>query len=226
MALSIIERPSLNFDSRGQNYVIDMILLHYTGMLSAKEALDRMRNPLSKVSAHYMIDDDGTIIKLVDENDRAWHAGISSWRGNTNINSRSIGIELTNPGHEHGYQNFTVPQMESLVGLGKEILARYPIPNKNVVGHSDVAPLRKMDPGELFDWEYLAGKGIGLWPKHEDIFELNDSVLVKSLQVIGYDISNLEYTVKAFQRHFRQKKITGKIDSETAQKIVSVEKLQ
>ena len=148
-------RPSPNFGPRAPDKPIDILLIHYTGMESAEAALDRLCDPAAQVSAHYLIEEDGTIWSLVDEQHRAWHAGIAYWAGETDINSRSIGIELVNPGHELGYRPFPMPQMEALAGLAREILARHTIPNHRVLGHSDVAPERKCDPGELFDWAWL-----------------------------------------------------------------------
>lgn len=156
-------RTSPNWDSR-DSHVIDMLVLHYTGMRTASEALERLCDPSAKVSAHYMVEEDGTVHALVPEEMRAWHAGVSSWRGHTNINQRSIGIEIANPGHEFGYRPFPHAQMDAVATLCKGILSRHPIPPRNVVAHSDVAPQRKEDPGELFEWQWLAQRSIGLWP--------------------------------------------------------------
>src|SRR5262249_42163258 len=144
---------------------IDMLVLHYTGMQSAAAAIDRLCDPAAKVSAHYLIEEDGTAWRLVDETRRAFHAGVSFWQGTTDVNSASIGIELVNPGHEWGYRPFPDAQMQTLETLAQEILRRHAIPPDRVVGHSDVAPARKQDPGELFDWRRLADAGIGLWPE-------------------------------------------------------------
>ena len=162
-APAITQRPSPNFDSR-DGQAIDMLVLHYTGMPTAREALDRLCDAQAKVSAHYVVDEDGTIYQLVAEENRAWHAGVSAWRGHSNINQRSIGIEIVNRGHEFGYHPFPGEQMKSVATMCKGIVSRHAIPKRNVVGHSDVAPARKEDPGELFDWEGLAAQGIGLWP--------------------------------------------------------------
>lgn len=162
--MKIIQQPSPNFDERG-DAPIDMLVMHYTGMQTGEAALARLCEAAAKVSAHYLIEEDGRIFQMVDESKRAWHAGVSYWRGHTDINARSIGIELVNPGHEWGYRPFPQAQMESLVWLSKGILARHPIPPENVVGHEHVAPSRKQDPGELFDWEFLGKHGIGLWPR-------------------------------------------------------------
>ena len=232
--MNIIERPSPNFDSR-DGHAIDMLVLHYTGMKTAQEALQRLCDPAAKVSAHYMIDEDGTVYSLVPESERAWHAGKSSWRGQENINQRSIGIEIVNPGHEFGYRPFPKAQMEAVAALCKEILSRHPIPPRNVVAHSDVAPQRKEDPGELFDWQFLAGKGVGIFPsplvgEGGSRSESGEGVSYnkkpplpnplpqeeRELSSYGYDISDLSKTITAFQRHFRQKMLTGEWDEECA----------
>ena len=155
-----IERPSPNYDPRREGCPIDILVLHYTGMRTAEEALERLCDPEAKVSSHYTIDRDGRVYRHVDESLRARHAGVSWWAGERDVNSRSIGIELVNPGHEFGYVSFPEPQIEALIELARGILARHPIPPHRVVGHSDVAPARKMDPGELFPWLRLAEYGV------------------------------------------------------------------
>ena len=142
------ERPSPNFDDRPADTPIDMVVLHYTGMESAAAALEHLCDPGARVSAHYVIDEDGTIISLVAEDKRAWHAGEAYWRGETDINGRSVGVELVNPGHQFGYRDFPDPQMAALAHLAKEIQTRHSIPPRNIVGHSDISPRRKIDPGE------------------------------------------------------------------------------
>ncbi len=164
----IVDRPSANFDARPEGAAVDILVVHYTGMETAEAALDRLMDPAAKVSAHYLIDEDGTLYRLVEEDRRAWHAGVASWRGATDVNARSIGIELVNPGHEFGYRPFPEAQTGALIDLAADIVARHRIPARNVVGHADVAPRRKMDPGELFDWPRLAAAGIGLWPEESD----------------------------------------------------------
>jgi len=159
-----IEQPSPNFDARRDGCPIDILVLHYTGMATAEEALARLCDPEAKVSAHYTVDRDGHIYRHVDESLRARHAGVSYWAGERDVNSRSIGIELVNPGHEFGYVPFPDAQIAALIGLARGILARHPIPPHRVLGHSDVAPARKMDPGELFPWQLLAAHGIGIFP--------------------------------------------------------------
>jgi N-acetylmuramoyl-L-alanine amidase len=202
--------PSPNFDSRdGQS--VDMLVLHYTGMRTASEALERLCDAQAKVSAHYVVDEDGTVYALVAEENRAWHAGVSSWRSHSNINQRSIGIEIVNPGHEFGYRTFPKAQMESVATLCNEILSRHDIPKRNVVAHSDVAPERKEDPGELFDWQGLAAQGIGLWP-----LPASASLSAEKLADFGYDTSNLAKTIMAFQRRFRPKLLNGIWDNESA----------
>ena len=162
--MKLISMLSPNQEPRPAGVAIDTLILHYTGMKTAKEALSRLCDPEAKVSAHYLVDEDGAVFLLVPEAKRAWHAGVSSWRGESNINDRSIGIELVNPGHEFGYRAFPEKQMAALIPLLRGILARHPIPQSRVLGHSDVAPGRKTDPGELFEWHRLAESGIGLWP--------------------------------------------------------------
>ena len=189
-----------------------MLVIHYTGMTSGAAALARLCDSSAKVSAHYLIEEDGRVFQLVDEGNRAWHAGVSCWFGNNNLNDRSIGIELVNPGHEFGYRSFPEAQMQALIGLSRDILARYSITARNVVGHSDVAPTRKKDPGELFDWQALAAAGIGLWPVKGKKSDLEPTVLLKQ---IGYNVDALEPVLKAFQRRYRPHRVDGICDKET-----------
>ena len=202
---------SPNFQPRPAGTEIDMLVIHYTGMRSAGAALERLCDPGSEVSAHYLIDEAGEVFALVDEENRAWHAGVSSWRGEPNVNSRSIGIELVNPGHEFGYRPFPVAQMAALADLAQGIVARWGIPARNVVGHSDVAPRRKQDPGELFDWYWLAQRGIGLWPEPGQ--PVGEAALL--LAEYGYDIADAQAALVAFQRHFRPLSCDGVADAET-----------
>ncbi len=213
---------SPNFNDR-DGVAIDMLVIHYTGMRSGEEALERLCDHKAEVSAHYMITREGEVLMLVDEAKRAWHAGVASWRGQSNINSRSIGIELVNPGHEFGYQDFPHAQMEPLIDLCQGILARHDIPPRNVVGHSDVAPVRKQDPGERFDWRRMAEAGIGLWP-HLDgsSAAVSEKAASGALHQIGYDISDLNAAIAAFQRHYRPRLIDGVADDETRQSIAAV----
>ena len=206
-----IDKPSPNFEARPANGPIDMLVIHYTGMASGRAALNRLCDSAAGVSAHFLIDEDGTLYCLVDERARAWHAGQSYWRGHSDINDRSIGVELVNPGHEFGYRAFPDPQMETLIALAQDLIARHPIPPRNVVGHSDIAPSRKQDPGELFDWRRLAATGVGLWPEPTTKV---DGEAAEMLARYGYDVSSTD-TITAFQRHFRQSDITGFADDET-----------
>ncbi len=208
------EVPSPNWNERKSR--VSMVVLHYTGMRTAADALERLCDPAAEVSAHYMIDEDGTVIRLVDEAKRAWHAGRSYWRGETDVNSASIGIELVNPGHEFGYRPFPEAQMEALIPLLADIVKRHDIPRANVVGHSDVAPARKQDPGELFPWDLLARYRITL-PKPQLTMRLiydNPSAFYLALERFGYDITDPEAAVRAFQRRWRPARIDGEIDGQ------------
>lgn len=208
------EAPSPNWDER--QLPVSMAVLHYTGMRSGADALERMCDAKAKVSAHYMIEEDGTVIRLVDEKNRAWHAGRSFWRGMTDINSASIGIELVNPGHEWGYRPFPDAQMEALLPLLASIVKRYDIPRANVVGHSDIAPDRKDDPGELFEWERLARVRLAL-PVPEVKLGApfpNDGAFMLALERFGYDVTHGRAAVTAFQRRWRPGRIDGEIDGE------------
>jgi len=206
-----VDMPSPNHDDRG-DAAIDMLVLHYTGMKTGPAALERLCDPASKVSAHYTVDEDGTVYAHVPEALRAWHAGVSFWAGETDINSRSIGIELINPGHDYGYRDFPDAQIEALITLCRGILLRHPIPSARVLGHSDVAPARKEDPGERFPWERLARAGIGLWPVSRDA-----NLGAEALGRFGYDLgAGSESVVTAFQRHFRPAKVDGVWDRDCA----------
>jgi len=217
-----LKKHSPNFDERGKDAIIDMLVVHYTGMESCHQAVDRLCDETAKVSAHYLIDEDGTFYQLVDEQHRAWHAGVASWRGVTDINARSIGIELVNPGHEFGYREFTGVQLDVFKSLAQDILGRHPIPARNVVAHSDVAPTRKMDPGEFFPWKIMADAGIGLWPGEADALDMSPDMVKTSLQTFGYDCENLNAAIKAFQRHFRPARVNGRIDAETARRALGL----
>lgn len=217
--MQIFSKPSPNFNDRRDNKKISMLVMHYTGMRSAKEALNRLCDPTSQVSAHYMIDETGQIFKLVEEDKRAWHAGVGYWRGETDLNSISIGIEIVNPGHEFGYVPFPAVQMRSVMELSKRLAQQYDIKPVNVVGHSDIAPSRKEDPGELFDWKGLAQQGVGLWASAKPSGIQDTEDLIRSLGQIGYEIEKPDHfpkIVEAFQRHWRADKITGAYDQETA----------
>ncbi len=204
--------PSPNFDSR-DGCDISLLVLHYTGMKTASDALERLCNLDSKVSAHYVVDEDGVVYHLVKEEMRAWHAGVSSWRGESRVNHHSIGIEIVNPGHEFGYRAFPDIQMQSVIALCNDILVRHDIPARNIIGHSDVAPSRKEDPGELFDWAWLAREGVGLWPDESSALSQQLSAN-EALSQYGYDTSDLLKAIIAFQRHFRPKKLDGQWDED------------
>ena len=209
------EQPSPNWDERDER--ISMVVLHYTDMPSADAALGRLCDPAAKVSAHYLITEEGEVIQLVPESKRAWHAGRSFWRGRSSVNGASIGIELANPGHTCGYRPFPDGQIEALVPLLHRMVKTYDIPRANVVGHSDVAPQRKLDPGELFPWERLAEYRLAL-PRPAklelgDPFD-NDGAFYLALERFGYDISDGRKAVEAFQRRWRPEKIDGEIDGQ------------
>ena len=207
--------PSPNFNDR--LLPVTMLVLHYTDMVGKDAALERMCDPQAQVSAHYLIEEDGTIIQLVAEEKRAWHAGRSMWRGVDDVNSASIGIELDHPGHTNGYRNFADAQIDALVPLVHSIVKRHDIPRANVVAHSDIAPARKIDPGELFPWGRLAQLGLCL-PRPErldlgDPFD-NDGAFLLALERFGYDIADQARVVEAFQRRWRPELIDGVIDAE------------
>ncbi len=188
-------------------------MLHYTGMRSAEDALARLRDPAARVSAHYLLDEDGTLTLLVPEAERAWHAGVSSWRGRGALNDVSVGVELVNPGHEWGYRPFPEPQVEALVALARDVVRRWAIPPARVLAHSDVAPERKQDPGELFDWPRLARAGIGLWPEGAVPEPPDAGAAAALLAAIGYAPGGP--SLVAFQRRYRRGRVDGALDAET-----------
>ena len=226
-------RPSPNHGERKGSGTLDMIVLHYTGMADNQAAIRQLCNPTSEVSAHYVVLQDGYIVQLVAESRRAWHAGASSWAGETDINSCSIGIEIANPGHDHGYPAFPKRQIAAVTALCRSILTRHRIPADRTLAHSDVAPTRKQDPGEKFPWKVLADSGIGLWvpPAPIDqagpIFVLGEtnpsiSEMQRLLAKFGYGVTATGYldgttrdAVAAFQRHFRPERVDGIVDLST-----------
>ena len=211
--MNAVARHSPNQDSRG-DVTVDMLVLHYTGMRGADVALTRLCDPQARVSAHYMVDEDGTVYALVPEEMRAWHAGVSYWGGARDINARSIGIELVNPGHEFGYRAFPEAQIASLIELAHGILERHKIPAWRVLGHSDVAPARKDDPGELFPWKRFAEADIGVWPAPAS--DPGEKAVRHLLTRYGYDPeADLDRAITAFQRHFRPSRVDGIADAET-----------
>ena len=234
--MTVRDRVSPNHAPRADPARIDMVVLHYTGMRNAKAALDRLCDPQARVSAHYVVEEDGTVWRLVPEMRRAFHAGVSCWEGERDLNHVSIGIEIVNPGHEWGYRPFADAQMVAVEQLSRDILARHPIPAHRLVGHSDIAPERKIDPGELFDWPRLARAGIGIWPvavghAHDD--GVNDAAgndiarhgavdrdrALADLATIGYCAAAEAAAVAAFQRRFRRACVDGVIDRETAARL-------
>lgn len=232
--MKIVRTPSPNFDARPEGLRPELLVLHYTDTQSMAETLAILRDPARKVSAHYAVDEDGGVHALVDENMRAWHAGVASWRGHSDVNARSIGIEIQNPGHRCGYRAFPDAQIGAVIELGREIVARHDIAPRDVVAHSDVAPARKRDPGELFPWARLAEAGLGLYPA--DVAprrrvvrdfgpgDRDEAVMAaqNDLVRVGYDcpisgtLDEATHAVLvAFQRRFRAWRFDGRLDGET-----------
>jgi len=235
----IESRDSANFDERAEGCVPDILVLHYTNMATATEALDWLCNPKSRVSCHYLIDEEGCITQMVDEMHRAWHAGASSWHGHEDINSRSIGIELANAGENGGYPAFPDIQMMAVETLCHDIFSRHQIPPEHVLAHSDVAPERKQDPGEKFDWQRLYTAGIGLWVNSApveagEVLAQGDTSkhvlnLQTALSTYGYQVNitgefdeQTRHVVTAFQRHFRQSNVNGIADFSTLQTLYNL----
>ena len=212
--MDIIECPSPNFDDRDSP--VSMVVLHYTGMADAASAIARLRDPEAKVSCHYLVAEDGQVLRMVPEEKRAWHAGQSYWRGIHGVNAVSVGIEIVNPGHEFGYRPFTEQQMGALIPLVADIVKRHTIPAANVVGHSDVAPDRKQDPGELFDWARLAKIGLALPRPVKNLMDplWTDGGFLLALERFGYDVRNKDAAIMAFQRRFRPELMDAEVDGE------------
>ena len=222
--------PNFDLQKRSKKN-IKYIIYHYTGMKNDKLAIEKLINFNSKVSCHYYIDKDGNITQLVPDLYVAWHAGISFWKGDKSLNNSSIGIEISNPGHEHGYKAFKKKQIKSLIKILKILIKKYKIKKRNIVGHSDIAPLRKIDPGEKFPWKLLANNKIGIWHQSKSynlkkykkikILKKKDKIkFFKNLSKIGYCFSMkkrffLFKIIKAFQRHYRPELINGHIDKES-----------
>lgn len=235
----MIEAPSPNFDRRAAPP--DMVVLHYTGMPTGEGALARLRDPAAKVSAHYLVEEDGRVFRLVAEERRAWHAGVGFWRGRGDVNAASIGIEIVNPGHAFGYRAFPDVQVEAVIGLLDAVRGRWTIEDRDVVGHSDVAPERKEDPGELFPWKRLAEAGHGLWAEAEaapgaPLGEGDEGVGVFAFQAgltrLGYDSApsgrydaRTAAIVRAFQRHWRPERVDGVADGETRARLMALLRL-
>ena len=229
--MKIIEVFSPNYDRRKREAnSIQIIVFHYTGMQSERESIKKLCNPSSKVSSHYLINRSGKIFSLVQDRHVAWHAGKSCWGRYKNLNENSIGIELVNKGHQFGYTSFKKKQITILVNLCKKLIKKYKIKKKNIIGHSDIAPLRKIDPGEKFPWKYLAKNKIGIWHDCEPnllrkfrrakvLIQQDKKRFVKNLNKIGYCLSSHNKpffikSIKAFQRHFRKELINGILDKE------------
>ena len=210
----LIDRPSPNFDARA--LPITMIVLHYTGMESGAAAVERLCDPAAKVSAHYVVEEDGSVLRLVPEEQRAWHAGKSHWRGITDVNSASIGIEIVNPGHEFGYRPFVDEQVDAVVRLVHEVKDRHAITRGNVVGHSDIAPARKRDPGELFPWNRLARLRLALPRPTKNLMDpgWTEGGFLLALERFGYDVTEPMAAIMAFQRRFRPELVDGEVDAE------------
>ena len=210
----IIDTPSPNFDERAGP--VSIIVLHYTGMVDAASAIQRLCDPEAKVSSHYLVTEDGKVLRLVDEAHRAWHAGRSHWRGIADVNSASIGIEIVNPGHEFGYRPFPREQIDALIPLVHDIKERYAITRGNVVGHSDIAPARKQDPGELFPWSRLAKHRLALPRPTRNLMDpgWTDAGFLLALERFGYEVTDPLAATVAFQRRFRPELIDGTIDAE------------
>jgi N-acetylmuramoyl-L-alanine amidase len=234
MALNTTFNYSPNFNSKKRNpKKIKFIIFHYTGMKSESNALKKLTDIQSEVSCHYLIKNNGEIVKIVPDLYIAWHSGESSWKNYKSLNQNSIGIEITNPGHEHGYKKFTKKQVTALLRLSKFLIKEYKISPKNILGHSDIAILRKKDPGEKFPWEYLSKNKIGIWHtlnkqdltknRKLKINKIEENIFFRNLFKVGYsktyskDSSKNKYLkelAKTFQRRFRQELVDGKIDQE------------
>jgi N-acetylmuramoyl-L-alanine amidase len=224
--------PNFEIGKRKSNQV-KFIIFHYTGMKKESKAIERLTNVESKVSSHYFIKNNGEIIVLVPDLYIAWHAGISSWKNFKSLNKNSIGIEISNPGHNSHYEKFSKKQIQSILKLSKFLIRKYKISQKNILGHSDIAPNRKKDPGEKFPWKHLAKFGVGRWHslshkaliknRRKKIDLVDEKIFFHNLSKIGYSIKSpkkvkkdkfLNFIIKAFQRRFRQELINGKIDQE------------
>ena len=214
------EVVSPNHDARVGS--VRHLVLHYTGMRTGGEALARLCDPVARVSSHYVVEEDGCVFRLVPEGRRAWHAGVSYWRGQTGLNDSSVGIEIVNPGHEWGYRAFPVLQLAAVLELCLEVIGRHGIAARDVVAHSDIAPTRKQDPGELFPWAEFAAEGVGLFPQGSGVMGGDAAGL---LGAIGYDVADLAKAVAAFQRRYRPEAVTGVSDSETLTLMDEVKRL-
>jgi N-acetylmuramoyl-L-alanine amidase len=238
-SLKLTELPSPNFDER--RAPPDMIILHYTGMQSGEAAIARLRDPEARVSSHYVVEEDGSLFRLVPEERRAWHAGKSFWKGERDCNAASIGVEIVNPGHEWGYRAFPDAQIETVIRLLDDMRTRWQVPDVRILGHSDVAPDRKEDPGELFPWRRLAEAGHGLWFDPEPApgvdLTIGDTgtgvfILQAGLHRLGYEpLPSGTYdeetatVIRAFQRHWRPEGVDGVADGDTRARLMAVLRL-
>ena len=226
--MKIITNFSSNYSKKKRPLKdIRFIIIHYTGMQSEIASIKRLKDPKSKVSCHYLIRRNGNIIQMVNEKNIAWHAGKSRWKNFMNLNKNSLGIELVNKGHEFGYQNFTNQQIQSLISLCKLLKRKYTIKKENFLGHSDIAPLRKIDPGEKFPWKRLSINGLGKWYKkdNKNLIINNKKIKIlffKNLKKLGYNYFRVrersfkdKKIIKSFQQHYLPKNVTGKIDQKT-----------
>lgn len=230
--------PSPNIEPRKNGVRPSILVLHYTGMASAEGAIQWLATPAAKVSCHYVVDEAGRITQMVAESMRAWHAGVSYWAGETDLNSHSIGIEIQNPGHDLGYPDFPVAQIDAVIALCRDIVRRNAIPPRRILAHSDIAPTRKIDPGERFPWPGLAAAGVGLWPAELPVAvdpedagdrpgEGRAVVILDHLQAYGYGIDRTSETrheqngkvIAAFQRRFRPARVDGRADASTMRTI-------
>lgn len=238
MTLALIEHPSPNFNAR--KGPVTTLVLHYTGMETGQAALERLCDPDAGVSAHYLVEEDGRIFQLVDEAERAWHAGVGTWKGQDDMNSASVGVEIVNGGHDFGLPPFPDAQIDAVIALSRHVIERHGISASHVIGHSDMAPARKQDPGERFPWDRLADQGVGAFPRTvpkgegmalHQIADASDGIahLRRDLSQIGYGVSpegvfdrELEAVITAFQRRYRPWRIDGVVDQQTKARIGQV----
>lgn len=242
MRFPIADAWSPNANPRPEGLEPSLVVLHYTGMIDGPTAISRLKDPGAKVSAHYVVEEDGRILRLVEESQRAWHAGVSFWRGITDVNSHSIGVEIVNGGHDFGLPDYPELQIEAVIDLLSDILRRRRIPSIGVIGHSDVAPARKDDPGEKFPWRRLAQARVAVAPRVEETscrvkYALNESDpgvtdAQTALAAIGYGLEltgaldeQTQCVVRAFQRRFRPQRIDGALDLQTLSLIAEMERL-
>ena len=240
MIPAIRDLASPNQDDRPDGSLVDMVILHYTGTRTAREAIAALRDPAAKASTHYLVDEDGAVLRLVPETRLAFHAGASSWRGHRGLDTRSIGIALVNPGHALGYRDFPALQLAAVCDLCLEILSRHAVPARNIIAHSDVAPDRREDPGEKFEWMELARNAVGIWP--EGVPDLGTGGTVRdgaglrdvraALAHIGYEVAPegaldpaLSAVMRAFQRHWRPEAVTGQADAGTLARLLAVARM-